>query len=72
MPDSGVAVVMCCAICGSGLSTTTGVDEDGVAWARATCGCGVTDILHIDKGTLDLGSLPDDLDDEYELLETDQ
>lgn len=48
---------------------TQGVDDDGVKWTRQRCRCGRTDFLHIDKGKLDLESLPPADPSEYEIHE---
>jgi hypothetical protein len=46
-----------CALCGTGLAMTQGVDDDGVTWTRQRCRCGRTDFLHLDKGKLGLDEL---------------
>ena len=58
-----------CVLCGSGLTLTQGVDEDGVKWTRQRCECGRTDFLHIDRGILDLESLPPANSDDFEIFE---
>ena len=57
-----------CALCGSGLTRTQGIDEDGVKWTRHRCDCGRTEFLHLDYGVLDLGLLPPVADNDFEIL----
>lgn len=57
-----------CALCGSGLELTQGVDEEGVTWTRQRCRCGRTDFLHIDRGELDLGLLQPVDPEEFEFF----
>jgi hypothetical protein len=56
-------------LCGTELELTQGVDEDGTHWTRQRCSCGRTDILHIDKGVLDLDLISRDDSDDYEIFD---
>lgn len=58
-----------CVLCGTGLELTQGIDDDGVRWTRQRCHCGRTDMLHIDKGKLDLESIDPAAVSEYEIFE---
>lgn len=61
--------MMRCALCGSTLKLTQGVNEYGTKWYRQVCQCGRTDMLHLDMGKLEYGHVRQsegelDLDDE--------
>lgn len=60
--------VLRCALCGSTLAMTQGIDEEGVTWTQQRCECGRTDFLHIDQGELDLSLIEPDEDFQYEIL----